>query len=86
MICAHALFHPFSAHPPGCPLCAPFAVLPFQVRNLRSCIKVAVDFVSPEALPHCKAMSAQLRTIPQDLSIPPHLRFYQDKLQVWNGV
>ncbi len=31
------------------------------MRNLRPCLKVAADFVSPEAMGQCAAMSEQLR-------------------------
>ena len=34
---------------------------PHQVRNLRSCLKVAVDFVSPESVGECLSMARQLR-------------------------
>jgi hypothetical protein len=33
-----------------------------QVRNLRSCLKVAADFVSPEAMQQCLGMASRLRT------------------------
>jgi hypothetical protein len=36
--------------------------LPPQVRNLASCIKVAVDFVSPHSLPVCLHLARELRT------------------------
>ncbi|GAX81301.1 hypothetical protein CEUSTIGMA_g8732.t1 [Chlamydomonas eustigma] len=52
-----------------------------QVRNLRGCIKVAVDFVSPECLTQCQIMSERLRRCPQDSEEPPYERAYQDKLQ-----
>eukprot|EP00983_Pelagomonas_calceolata_P084556 1156381-Pelagomonas_calceolata.AAC.1 len=32
-----------------------------QVRNLRSCLKVAADFVPPEAMPQCLSMAQRLR-------------------------
>ncbi len=53
-----------------------------QVRNLRSCIKVAVDFVSPEALHECAAMAARLAKIPRDEGELPEDSLYGDKLQV----
>lgn len=43
---------------------------PHQVRNLRSCLKVAVDFVSPESAGTCLIMARQLRGCN-----------YEDKLQ-----
>lgn len=52
-----------------------------QVRNLRSCVKVAVDFVSPESIGECLAMAHQLRRCPQDLKLPAQDRFYAEKLQ-----
>eukprot|EP00798_Chlamydomonas_sp_ICE-L_P014715 gene14715-20755_t len=36
---------------------------PHQVRNLRSCIKVAVDFVSPECLEACEDMAQRLAAL-----------------------
>ena len=34
---------------------------PHQVRNLRNCLKVAIDFVSPESMGECLSMARQLR-------------------------
>ena len=34
---------------------------PHQVRNLRNCLKVAIDFVSPESMGECLSMAQQLR-------------------------
>lgn len=34
---------------------------PHQVRNLRSCIKAAIDFVSPEHIAQCMDMKGRLR-------------------------
>lgn len=39
----------------------PFAHFPCQVRNLRPCLKVAADFVSPEGAVQCAIMSELLR-------------------------
>ena len=36
-----------------------------QVRNLRSCIKVAMDFVSPESAPQCLALMRERRQLAQ---------------------
>ena len=36
---------------------------PHQVRNLRPCVKVAVDFVSPENMQYCVELSADLRKL-----------------------
>jgi lysine-specific demethylase 3 len=55
---------------------------PPQVRNLRSCIKVAMDFVSPESLGQCEHMAQALRRMPHDMAEQPQDRPYQDKLQV----
>ena len=38
---------------------------PHQVLNLRSSIKAAMDFVSPEHLTRCLALSDQFRTLPK---------------------
>ena len=35
-----------------------------QVRNLRSCIKVALDFVAPEHVSHCVRLTEELRQLP----------------------
>ncbi|MCL7026176.1 hypothetical protein MKW94_025941, partial [Papaver nudicaule] len=37
---------------------------PHQVRNLKSCIKVAVDFVSPENVPECMRLAEEFRLLP----------------------
>ncbi|XP_060186669.1 lysine-specific demethylase JMJ29-like isoform X3 [Lycium barbarum] len=50
---------------------------PHQVRNLKSCIKVALDFVSPENLHECIRLSEEFRTLPQN-----H-RAKEDKLEVY---
>ena len=34
-----------------------------QVRNLRPCIKVAIDFVSPESAPQCLALMRERRQL-----------------------
>lgn len=36
-----------------------------QVLNLRSCIKAAMDFVSPEHISHCLAHTEQFRQLPR---------------------
>ena len=36
-----------------------------QVRNLRSCIKVALDFVAPEHVGHCVRLTEELRLLPE---------------------
>ncbi|MCL7022328.1 hypothetical protein MKW94_018094 [Papaver nudicaule] len=38
---------------------------PHQVRNLKSCFKVAIDFVSPESIQECMRLSEELRFLPQ---------------------
>nr|XP_043606770.1 lysine-specific demethylase JMJ25-like [Erigeron canadensis] len=47
-----------------------------QVRNLKSCIKVALDFVSPENVDECIRLSEDFRVLPQN-----H-RAKEDKLEV----
>ena len=47
------------ARPPPPPPCACA-----QVRNLRSCIKVALDFVAPEHVGHCVRLTEELRQLP----------------------
>ncbi|KAG2664808.1 hypothetical protein I3760_16G101300 [Carya illinoinensis] len=49
---------------------------PHQVRNLESCIKVALDFVSPENVGECIRLTEEFRTLPLN-----H-RAKEDKLQV----
>ncbi|XP_021750559.1 lysine-specific demethylase JMJ25-like [Chenopodium quinoa] len=39
---------------------------PHQVRNLKSCIKVALDFVSPENVGECIRLAGELRILPQN--------------------
>ncbi|EXB85447.1 Lysine-specific demethylase 3A [Morus notabilis] len=49
---------------------------PHQVRNLKSCIKVALDFVSPENVDECVRLTEEFRTLPSS-----H-RAKEDKLEV----
>eukprot|EP01018_Ginkgo_biloba_P013351 Gb_31450 [translate_table: standard] len=49
---------------------------PHQVRNLKSCIKVALDFVSPENVHECVRLTDEFRLLPKD-----H-RAKEDKLEV----
>ncbi|KAK4594433.1 hypothetical protein RGQ29_018210 [Quercus rubra] len=49
---------------------------PHQVRNLKSCIKVALDFVSPENVGECIRLTDEFHTLPQN-----H-RAKEDKLEV----
>ncbi|KAK6282119.1 hypothetical protein POUND7_015944 [Theobroma cacao] len=49
---------------------------PHQVRNIKSCIKVALDFVSPENVGECVRLTEEFRVLPQD-----H-RAREDKLEV----
>ncbi|EPS68030.1 hypothetical protein M569_06743, partial [Genlisea aurea] len=49
---------------------------PHQVRNLKSCTKVAVDFVSPENLHECLRLTEEFRKLPR------HHRANEDKLEV----
>ncbi|QCE08699.1 hypothetical protein DEO72_LG9g3728 [Vigna unguiculata] len=37
---------------------------PYQLRNLKSCIQVALDFVSPENVGECFRLSDEIRTLP----------------------
>ncbi|XP_057454556.1 lysine-specific demethylase JMJ26-like [Lotus japonicus] len=37
---------------------------PHQVRNMKSCIKVALDFVSPENIKECIRLTEEFRTLP----------------------
>ncbi|GAB2223787.1 hypothetical protein Droror1_Dr00004527 [Drosera rotundifolia] len=39
---------------------------PHQVRNLKSCIKVAMDFVAPENVPECIHLTEEFRALPLD--------------------
>ncbi|CAH8486389.1 unnamed protein product [Schistosoma rodhaini] len=49
-----------------------------QVRNLNSCIKAAVDFVSPEHLPQCFQLMEEFR------QLSPTHQNHEDKLQIKN--
>ncbi|KAL6990738.1 hypothetical protein U1Q18_008862 [Sarracenia purpurea var. burkii] len=49
---------------------------PHQVRNLKSCTKVAVDFVSPENVHECIRLTEEFRRLPKD-----H-KAREDKLEV----
>ncbi|KAG1359531.1 lysine-specific demethylase JMJ25 [Cocos nucifera] len=49
---------------------------PHQVRNLKSCIKVALDFVSPENVCECIRLTEEFRVLPEE-----H-RAKEDKLEV----
>ncbi|XP_015886698.1 lysine-specific demethylase JMJ25 isoform X1 [Ziziphus jujuba] len=49
---------------------------PHQVRNLKSCIKVALDFVSPENVGDCIHLTEEFR------KLPPNHRSNEDKLEV----
>lgn len=49
---------------------------PHQVRNLKSCIKVALDFVSPENVRECVRLTEEFRVLPQN-----HMA-KEDKLEV----
>ncbi|XP_074303478.1 lysine-specific demethylase JMJ29-like [Silene latifolia] len=49
---------------------------PHQVRNLKSCIKVALDFVSPENVQECMRLTEEFRVL------PPNHRAKEDKLEV----
>ncbi|XP_027364241.1 lysine-specific demethylase JMJ25-like [Abrus precatorius] len=49
---------------------------PHQVRNLKSCIKVALDFVSPENIGECFHLTEEFRTL------PINHKSIEDKLEV----
>ncbi|XP_044946862.1 lysine-specific demethylase JMJ25-like isoform X2 [Hordeum vulgare subsp. vulgare] len=49
---------------------------PHQVRNLKSCTKIAIDFVSPENVQECVKLTQQFRVLPKN-----H-RAKEDKLEV----
>ncbi|XP_054808574.1 lysine-specific demethylase JMJ26-like isoform X2 [Prosopis cineraria] len=49
---------------------------PHQVRNLKSCIKVALDFVSPESIHECIRLTQEFRTL------PINHKAIEDKLEV----
>ncbi|KAK8521148.1 hypothetical protein V6N13_077265 [Hibiscus sabdariffa] len=49
---------------------------PHQVRNIKSCIKVALDFVSPENVGECVRLTEEFRMLPHE-----H-RSQEDKLEV----
>ncbi|WOH00472.1 hypothetical protein DCAR_0519835 [Daucus carota subsp. sativus] len=39
---------------------------PYQIRNMKSCINVAVDFVSPEHVRECIHLAEEIRVLPQN--------------------
>ncbi|KAJ4905536.1 Transcription factor jumonji (jmjC) domain-containing protein [Raphanus sativus] len=39
---------------------------PHQVRNIQSCIKVALDFVAPESVEECLRLTQEIRRLPKD--------------------
>ncbi|CAK9869699.1 unnamed protein product [Sphagnum jensenii] len=49
---------------------------PYQVRNLKSCIHVALEFVSPESLQECLHLTNELRCLPK------YHHANEDKLEV----
>ncbi|KAJ6737128.1 hypothetical protein OIU85_019217 [Salix viminalis] len=49
---------------------------PHQVRNLKSCIKVAMDFVSPENAGECIRLTEEFRLL------PPNHQAKEDKLEI----
>ncbi|WOL07679.1 lysine-specific demethylase JMJ25-like isoform X1 [Canna indica] len=49
---------------------------PHQVRNLKSCIKVALDFVSPENVKECLHLTEEFRVL------PTNHRAKEDKLEI----
>lgn len=51
---------------------------PHQVQNIHSCIKVAGEFVSPENVAHCLAMTQQFRNLSK------RHNNHEDKLQIKN--
>ncbi|OMO93052.1 hypothetical protein COLO4_17144 [Corchorus olitorius] len=53
---------------------------PHQVRNIKSCIKVAVDFVSPENTGECIDLTDEFRLLPHG-----H-RSKEDKLEIWKMI
>lgn len=59
----------------GIPSCLDCA-LKFSLFFSQSCIKVAMDFVSPESVPECIRLTEEFRLLPKD-----H-RSKEDKLEV----
>ena len=61
-----------------------------QVRNLASCIKAAIDFVSPESFKHVLYLTQERRELtlqeaivkPEEAEVSPTERRHADKLQV----
>ncbi|KAF3506742.1 hypothetical protein F2Q69_00002856 [Brassica cretica] len=49
---------------------------PHQVRNIQSCIKVALDFVTPESVEEYLRLTQEIRRLPED-----H-RFSEDRLEI----
>ncbi|PNY14479.1 lysine-specific demethylase 3A, partial [Trifolium pratense] len=55
------------------------AGLPHQVRNLKSCIKVALDFVSPEHIGECFRLTEECR------KLPINHKSAEDKFEILQG-
>ena len=53
-----------------------------QVRNLRGCLKVAIDFVAPESVGQCLRLTEERRLLALHESGPAVDRQHADKLQV----
>ncbi|GAB4839614.1 hypothetical protein Ancab_029137 [Ancistrocladus abbreviatus] len=49
---------------------------PYQIRNLKSCINVSLNFVSPENVSECIRLTEEFR------ALPPNYRVKEDKLEM----
>ena len=54
---------------------------PMQVRNLKGCLKVAIDFVAPESIGQCLRLSEERRLLAMQEKGPVEKRVHADKLQ-----
>ena len=52
-----------------------------QVRNLKGCLKVAIDFVAPESIGQCLRLSEERRILARQETGPVERRMHADKLQ-----
>ena len=52
-----------------------------QVRNLKGCLKVAIDFVAPESIGQCLRLSVERRLLALQEKGPVVRRVHADKLQ-----
>ena len=58
-----------------------YDALTVQVRNLKGCLKVAIDFVAPESIGQCLRLSEERRLLAVHETGRVETRVHADKLQ-----